>query len=60
MERQMPITGWLSANASYTYTGAIITDDGGTNTGMVGKRLSNVPKNMAQSGARCEVWIGRE
>ena len=57
---EMPVTAWLSASASYTYTGAIITSDGGLNTGMVGKRISNVPKNMASLGleARKGDWSG--
>ncbi len=57
---ELPVTGWLSANASYTYTGAVITGDGGLNTGMVGKRISNVPKNMASLGlaARQGAWSG--
>ncbi len=56
----LPVTNWLSANASYTYTGAIITSDGGLNTGMVGKRISNVPKNMASLGlaAKQGAWSG--
>lgn len=57
---EMPITRWLSINASYTYTGATVTSDGGLNTGMVGKRLSNVPKNMASIGFEVHRgdWIG--
>lgn len=57
---ETPITSWLSANASYTYTGAIITSDSGTNSGMVGKRLSNVPKNMASLGLEAKKgdWTG--
>lgn len=47
---ETPIASWLSLNASYTYTGAIVSSDGGTNSGMIGKRLSNVPKNMASIG----------
>lgn len=56
----MPIANWLRATASYTYTGAIVTDDGGLNTGMVGKRLSNVPKNMVSLGFEGERgnWSG--
>lgn len=57
---EMGITAWLRASASYTYTGAIITSDSGLNTGMVGKRLSNVPKNMASLGlnAKYGEWTG--
>ncbi len=57
---ELPVTGWLSANASYTYTEAIITSDGGLNTGMVGKRISNVPKNMASLGFEAKMgdWSG--
>ncbi|MFZ4536954.1 TonB-dependent receptor [Propionivibrio sp.] len=57
---ELPVTRWLSINASYTYTGAVITSDGGLNTGMVGKRISNVPKNMASFGldARQGDWQG--
>jgi len=47
---ELPLSHWLSVNASYTYTGALITGDNGTNSGMVGKRISNVPKNMASLG----------
>lgn len=47
---EMPITDWLSMNASYSHTNAKIISDGGINTGMVGKRISNVPKDMASIG----------
>lgn len=56
----MPVTSWLKVTASYTYTGAVVTDDGGLNTGMVGKRLSNVPKNMVSLGLEAQRgdWSG--
>lgn len=47
---ETPITHWLAVSASYTYTNAKITGDNGTNSGMVGKRVSNVPQNMASLG----------
>ena len=47
---ELPLSHWISINASYTYTGALITGDNGTNSRMVGKRISNVPKNMASLG----------
>jgi iron complex outermembrane receptor protein len=57
---ETPLTRWLNVNASYTYTGAIVTSDGGSKTGMVGKRLSNVPKNMASLGLEVKQgdWSG--
>lgn len=60
LSAELPVSKWLSFNASYTYTGAKITSDGGLNTGMVGKRLSNVPKNMASLGLEVKkgAWNG--
>jgi iron complex outermembrane receptor protein len=57
---ETPITNWLKVSASYTYTGANVTDDGGLNTGMVGKRLSNVPRNMVSLGLEVHqgAWSG--
>ncbi|MCR4298296.1 MAG: TonB-dependent receptor, partial [Gallionella sp.] len=43
---EYPVMSWLSVSGSYAYTDARITGDL-TNTGMVGKRVTNVPKNMA-------------
>ena len=41
-----PLTGWLSVRGSYAYTDSRVTSDL-TNTGMVGKRVTNVPKHLA-------------
>lgn len=41
-----PIISWLAVRGSYSYTDARITSDK-TNTGMLGKRVTNVPKNTA-------------
>ncbi|NOT65958.1 MAG: TonB-dependent receptor [Methylotenera sp.] len=56
----MPVSDWLSVNASYSHTNAKITSDGGANAGMVGKRLSNVPKDMASIGFELKKgdWTG--
>lgn len=43
---EYPFVNWLTISGSYSYTDARITSDL-TNTGLVGKRVSNVPKNMA-------------
>ena len=43
---EYPLMNWLSVSGSYAYTDARITSDL-TNTGMVGKRVTNVPKNTA-------------
>lgn len=43
---EYPLVNWLTVSGSYNYTDARITSDL-TNTGLVGKRVSNVPKNMA-------------
>lgn len=43
---EYPLVSWLSVRGSYAYTDAKITSDL-TNTGMYGKRVTNVPKNMA-------------
>ena len=43
---EYPLVSWLTLSGSYTYTDARITSDL-TNTGLVGKRVTNVPKNMA-------------
>lgn len=43
---EYPLMNWLSVSGSYSYTDARITSDL-TNTGMYGKRVTNVPKNMA-------------
>lgn len=43
---EYPLMSWLSARGSYAYTDAKITSDS-TNTGMYGKRVTNVPKDMA-------------
>ncbi|MFA6488532.1 MAG: TonB-dependent receptor [Sideroxydans sp.] len=41
-----PLVSWLSVSASYAYTDSKITSDL-TNTGLAGKRVTNVPKDMA-------------
>ena len=43
---EYPVVSWLSVSGSYAYTDAKITGDS-TNTGMLGKRVTNVPKNIA-------------
>lgn len=43
---EYPLVDWLSVSGSYAYTDARITSDL-TNSGMYGKRVTNVPKNMA-------------
>jgi iron complex outermembrane receptor protein len=56
---EMPVTRWLRASASYTYTDSEITkDDSGT--GLLGKRLRYVPKNMVGLGldAQWQKWRG--
>lgn len=55
----MPLTRWLRASASYTYTDARITKDG-TGTGLLDKKLVFVPKNMASLGldAKYHQWSG--
>jgi iron complex outermembrane receptor protein len=42
---EYPLMRWLTVRGSYSYTDAKITSDL-TNTGMKGKRVTNVPKNM--------------
>ncbi|MDD5052177.1 MAG: TonB-dependent receptor [Sulfuricurvum sp.] len=42
---EYPLADWLSVMGSYSYTDSKITKDN-TNTGMVGKRVTNVPKDM--------------
>ncbi|MBZ0094864.1 MAG: TonB-dependent receptor [Sulfuricella sp.] len=52
-----PVTSWLTGSASYTWTDARITKDK-TGTGMLGKMLVWVPKNMASLGlqAKYQDW----
>lgn len=52
-----PVTSWLRASASYTWTDARITKDD-TGTGLQGKMLTFVPKNMASFGleAKYQEW----
>jgi iron complex outermembrane receptor protein len=56
---EYPLLGWLSVRGSYAYTDSRITDDT-TNTGMKGKRVTNVPKQMATLAldARHGDWTG--
>lgn len=43
---EYPIKDWLSISGSYAYTDSRVGEDL-TNTGMAGKRVTNVPKNLA-------------
>lgn len=43
---EYPFTDWLGVRGSYAYTDSKITKDD-TNTGMEGKRVTNVPKSIA-------------
>ena len=43
---EYPINDWLTVRGSYAYTDSKITSDE-TNTGMVDKRVTNVPKDIA-------------
>ena len=56
---EYPVVSWLSVSGSYAYTDARITSDL-TNTGMYGKRVTNVPKNMASLAleAKKGEWSG--
>lgn len=56
---EYPVMSWLSVSGSYTYTDARITSDL-TNTGMAGKYVTQVPKNMASFGleAKRGDWFG--
>lgn len=56
---EMPLTGWLRASASYTWTDSEITRDD-SNSGLLGKRLRYVPKNMASVAldAQWQKWRG--
>lgn len=56
---EYPVMSWLSVSGSYAYTDARITSDL-TNTGMLGKYITNVPKNMASLAfeARQGDWSG--
>jgi iron complex outermembrane receptor protein len=59
-----PLTRWLRASASYTYTDARITKDD-TGTGLLDKKLVFVPKNMASLGLEAKYhqwsanWLSR-
>lgn len=56
---EYPLVNWLSVRGSYAYTDSRITSDL-TNTGIVGKRVTNVPKNLATLAleARKGDWSG--
>lgn len=43
---EYPVMKWLTVSGSYAYTDSRVTSDL-TNTGLAGKRVTNVPKNMA-------------
>jgi iron complex outermembrane receptor protein len=55
----LPLTSWLTAAASYTWTDARITKDN-SGTGMLDKYLTYVPKNMASLALRGKYhdWSG--
>jgi len=52
---EYPLNDWLSVRGSYAYTDSKITSDE-TNTGMVGKRVTNVPKDMATLAFEANYW----
>lgn len=56
---EYPLASWLSIRGSYAYTDSRITEDK-TNTGMKGKRVTNVPKNVATLAldAQRGNWLG--
>lgn len=56
---EYPLASWLSIRGSYAYTDSRITEDK-TNTGMDGKRVTNVPKNIATVGLEAQKadWSG--
>lgn len=56
---ELPLTTGLRASASYTYTDSEITQDD-SGSGLAGKRLRYVPKNMASFGldAQWQKWRG--
>lgn len=56
---EYPLADWLSVMGSYSYTDSKITQDN-TNTGMVDKRVTNVPKDMATLAFMAEKgdWSG--
>jgi iron complex outermembrane receptor protein len=53
------LASWLTGSASYTWTDATITKDN-TGTGLLGKQLVYVPRNMASLGLRAQYqnWSG--
>lgn len=50
LSAEYPLAAWLTLSGSYAYTDARITSDL-TNTGMAGKRVTNVPKNAGTLAA---------
>jgi len=46
LSAEYPVVSWLTVSGSYANTDSFITSDS-TNTGLVGKRVTNVPKDMA-------------
>jgi iron complex outermembrane receptor protein len=54
-----PLMSWLTVNGSYTYNDAKITSDA-TNTGMLGKYMTQLPKQMATLGMDANIgnWSG--
>jgi len=57
---EYPVVRWLRASAAYTYNDARITSDA-TNTGLTGKRVTNVPKNMMSLALDADIgaWSGK-
>ncbi|MDR2788215.1 MAG: TonB-dependent receptor, partial [Candidatus Accumulibacter sp.] len=57
---EIPVTSWLRASASYSWTDAKITKDDTGLTSLEGKYVINVPKNMASLGfdAQWREWSG--
>ncbi len=56
---EYPLSDWFSVNGSYAYTDATITKDD-TNTGMEGKRVTNIPKHLVYLAleAKAGDWSG--
>ncbi|MDO8926358.1 MAG: TonB-dependent receptor [Sideroxyarcus sp.] len=57
---EYPLVSWLNVSAAYTYNDARITKDA-SNAGLEGKRVTNVPKNMASLAfdAKNGDWSGK-
>lgn len=59
LSAEYPLNDWLLVKGSYAYTDSKITSDE-TNTGMEGKRVTNVPKEIAAFAIEAEkgAWFG--